>query len=120
MGEGVSETGIMRRAMLALSDIGCLIFRNQVGKYKLADGRWLSSGLCVGSSDLIGLTPLTVTEDMVGKTVAVFTAVEIKTDRGRLEDSQSNFLAAIIAVGGIGVVAKSPDDAVSAVSKFKP
>ena len=36
------------------AQLGMKLWRNQVGTYKLADGRYISSGLCVGSSDLIG------------------------------------------------------------------
>jgi ribosomal protein S19 len=36
-------------------------------------------GLCKGSADLIGWKRVTVTPEMVGSTVAVFTSIEVKT-----------------------------------------
>lgn len=51
-----TETNISAEIQLAASRVGARLWRNQTGKYQLADGRWLSSGLCVGSSDLVGIT----------------------------------------------------------------
>lgn len=86
------------------------LFRNQVGKYKLQDGRWLSSGLCVGSSDLIGWTPVLVTQDMVGQTLAVFTAIETKAVGKKATSAQSNFIGAVVHDGGIAKLAYSVED----------
>ena len=54
------------------------LFRNQMGEYELKDGRHIRSGLCPGSSDFVGWTTITVTKEMVGKKLAVFTAMEFK------------------------------------------
>jgi hypothetical protein len=55
------------------------VFRNQVGAYKLADGRYISSGLCPGSHDYIGWQSVKITPAMVGATIAVFTSIEFKS-----------------------------------------
>jgi hypothetical protein len=70
------------------------------------DARPLHAGLCEGSSDLIGWTPVTITPDMVGTTIAVFTAVEVKTGRVRVTEAQTRFLDAVTAAGGIARVAR--------------
>lgn len=70
-------------------------------------------GLCVGSSDLIGYTPVVITQEMVGRCLAVFTAVECKRERGGgLSPEQRNFLEKVLAAGGIAITARSPEDAV--------
>ena len=77
----------------------------------LKDPRPLHSGLCKGSSDLIGWLPVVVTPEMVGTTVALFTAVEAKTKTGRVSPAQAIFIANVSQAGGRAGVARSKDDA---------
>ncbi len=64
-----------------------------------------------GGSDHIGWTPVEVTSDMVGSTVAVFTAVEEKTlVYPTLTPDQRNFLDQVTAAGGLGYVARETKD----------
>ena len=104
------ENEIMHRIQVKASEKGFRLFRNQVGKYKLADGRWLTSGLCVGSSDLIGFKIQIVTQDMVGKPVALFAAVEVKTDKGKATVEQVDFLRAVAEAGGVSILARREND----------
>ena len=106
----MSESPLLRKILLRASALGMRLFRNQTGKYQLPDGRWLSSGLCVGSSDLIGWTPVVVTESMVGTTVAIFTAIETKVGHNVASSAQSKFLAAVVAAGGLARVARTVED----------
>ncbi len=106
----MSETTLLRQILLRSSALGMRLFRNQVGKYQLPDGRWISSGLCVGSSDLIGWTPLIITPDMVGRTLAVFTAVETKTPKKDATTEQGRFLLAVEQSGGFAVLARAVVD----------
>lgn len=111
----------MRLAMLAASRAGSTVFRQNVGTGWTGDSfrspkgvfienpRPLHAGLCKGSSDLIGWTPVTITEDMVGSTVAVFTALEIKGPSGKLTSEQAHFLAQVHRAGGIAEVVRDPD-----------
>lgn len=86
------------------------LWRNNTGALKDAAGRLVRYGLCPGSSDLIGLRSITITPDMVGKTVGVFVAIEVK-DRGRLTPEQERFIAMVQQAGGLAGVARSPEDA---------
>lgn len=96
----MKESDIQRLIMLALSEAGCLIWRNNTGVLKNAAGIPIKFGLCVGSSDLIGLTP-------TGR----FLAVEIKTPTGKPTPEQTRFLEAVRARGGIAGIARSPEEA---------
>lgn len=124
------ETKLTNTVMLALSQAGCTIWRNEtagawVGRpvhregqlVTLANARMIQAGLCKGSSDLISITPITITPDMVGQTLGVFTAVEIKTATGRTTQEQDRFLAAVRAAGGIAGVARSVDDALELLTQ---
>lgn len=115
MGEG----DIYRAIMVALSKLGARVFRNQVGTYELKDGRWLSSGLCTGSSDLIGWHSVTITPEMVGRPVAIFVAIETKTNdrRSRTTQEQEAFINIVLQAGGISGVARSESEAIELISK---
>jgi len=107
----------MNKIQIALSNLGAKIFRNQVGKYKLRDGNWITYGLGKGSSDLIGWTVVQIHPSMVGRRVAVFTAVEVKTPKGKVKQSQENFIRVVRVNGGIGFVARSVEEATTKLFK---
>lgn len=51
----MTETDFMKEVMLEATAQGCVIFRTNVGKVKLADGRWFDTGLPKGHADLYGV-----------------------------------------------------------------
>lgn len=94
------------------------MFRNQVGATHTPDGRLIRYGVCnPGGSDLIGWTPVVITEDMIGQTVAVFTAVEVKTPIGRPTEDQLNFIRSVVKGGGYAGIARSPKEAVALIQR---
>lgn len=108
------KEGVIQQAIrLALSDAGAVMFRNNVGATHTFDGRLIRYGVCnPGGSDLIGWTAVTITPDMVGRTVAVFTACEVKRPGGKATEDQLNFLSAVKRAGGFAGIARSPGEAV--------
>ena len=110
----MKETTVQKQIMLAVSESGCTVFRNNIGVHKTEDGRFIRYGVgSPGGSDLIGWKSVTITPDMVGKKVALFTAVEVKTKTGRVTQEQQNFIVAVNHAGGIGFVARSAEDALT-------
>lgn len=105
------ETVLQNQIRLAISSPNVRMFRNNVGAYKNDDGRLVEYGLGKGSSDLVGFVVREITPDMVGKSVAVFTAIEIKTAKGRLSDTQQAFINMVRNKGGLAGVARSIEDA---------
>src|SRR5690606_15466979 len=95
-----SEANILNEIMIALSQAGCLIWRNNTGVLKDANGRPVKFGLCKGSADLIG-----VAKD--GR----FLAVECKISTGRVRPEQLTFIAAVKRAGGRAGIARSVSDA---------
>lgn len=113
MPDAIRERTIMRRILIALCRIpGVRLFRNNIGLAKYPDGSRVQYGLCPGSADLIGWRSVTVTPDMVGRTVAVFVAVETKAARGRVTAGQNNFISRVREAGGIAGVARSENEAI--------
>ena len=82
-----SEAKAFEKVRLRASQFGMKLFRNNSGVLKNQVGVPVRFGLGneskklneeFKSSDLIGFTPVTITQDMVGKQIAVFTAIECK------------------------------------------
>jgi hypothetical protein len=104
--------------------LGARLFRNNVGEAWAGHGTQTDKGgvyiakpsrirygLAVGSSDKIGWTPVTITADMVGSVVAVFTSVEEKSlAYPMLTPEQRNWLDQVTRSGGIGYVARETKD----------
>jgi hypothetical protein len=67
-------------------------------------------GLCNGSSDLIGWTSIEITPDMLGKKLAVFSAIEVKTETGKLSPEQKIFLENVKNAGGIAKICRKLED----------
>ena len=109
-----AETTLQQQIRLALGTRPDLrLYRNQVGS--LPDprtGRLVTFGLARGSADLIGWRTVTITPEMVGQQVAVFTSIEVKTPTGRLVPMQASWLGVVQGAGGIAGVARSVEDAV--------
>lgn len=97
-----SERNIQALILMALSEAGCLVWRQDTGAYKAPDGRLIRYGLCKGSSDVIGVA-------LDGR----FLAVEVKTAVGRVRPEQEAFIAAVRRAGGRAGVARSVDEALS-------
>jgi len=105
----MTEQDIMRSIMIAPH--GCRLWRNNTGAIKDAEGRLVRFGLCKGSSDIIGITPITITPDMIGKRMGIFTAIEVKTPKGKPTDEQINFIQRVRDLGGFAGVARSVEEA---------
>jgi hypothetical protein len=78
---------------------GCFVWRNNTGAYKHHEsGAYIRYGL-TGSADIIGVNPK-------GR----FIAVECKSDKGKLSESQYAFGAKVKVRRGVYVLARSIDD----------
>lgn len=103
------ETKIQNRIMMDMSEKGYLVWRNQVGLFKTLDGRTVNIGI-KGSSDLMAIKPTVITPEMVGQTLAVFVAVEVKTATGRQSEPQKKWQKAVEKLGVKYILARSEDD----------
>lgn len=116
----MAEREITDAILVEASNQGARLFRQNVGMgwagklrgrkgstVVLDNARPLHAGLATGSSDIIGITPVTITPDMVGKTLGVFTAVEVKYGRTPTTEQQRRFLAMVEKLGGIALRVKT-------------
>lgn len=117
----MSESEIQQRIQLEGPRYSCILMRNNSGMLKNKDGTPVRYGLgqtsknSMKSSDLIGITSIVVTADMVGETIGVFTAVEVKSEdwkgpTNEREKSQEDFIKWVKSRGGLASFAKSVDE----------
>jgi hypothetical protein len=111
------EAAVSNAIQLSLRGEPVRLLRNNVGGLKDSTGRFVAYGLgshggkvLRGPSDLIGWRTITITPDMVGQTLAVFAAVEVK-DRAKATPEQEQFIAQVQAAGGLAGVAHSVEEA---------
>jgi len=109
----MSETKLLREIQLACSRGDARLWRNNVGRTQdiVPPHRWIHYGLCVGSSDLIGLSSVIITSHDVGRRLAVFAAVEVKSQRGRATREQQSFIDTVSSLGGLAGIARSVEQA---------
>ena len=105
-----NEAYVQNKIRLAVGSGDVRLFRNNTGALLDMQGRLVKFGLCKGSSDLIGFRSITITPDMVGQKIAVFSAIEVK-DKGKATVEQKNFINIINNAGGYAGVAKNVNDA---------
>lgn len=119
-----SEANILADIRLALSRGDTRLFRNNIAKawvgvlvaktpttVTLLHPRVLHAGLMPGSGDLIGWRTITVTPEMVGQRIAVFSSIETKSEKGPMRKHQTAWANAVRTAGGISGVARSVDEA---------
>jgi hypothetical protein len=115
-----AETTLQQQIRLAVGSRSDLrLFRNSVGS--LPDprtGRLVTFGLARGSADLIGWRTVTITPEMIGQRLAVFTSIEVKTPTGRLRPEQQAWLGVVRSAGGVAGVVRSVSDAEDLLSNL--
>ena len=120
-----SESEIQQLVQIEGPFHGCVLMRNNSGSFVDKDGRHVRFGLGnvskrqsenIKSSDLIGITSVIVTPDMVGRRIAVFTALEVKAEgwkpsnSNKREHAQMNFINWVKSLGGIAAMVSSVDE----------
>lgn len=115
---------LTNRIREATSRLGARLFNTHVGKFwagipigKTKEGHTILKNARIvnvgvpGMSDLIGPTPYVVTADDLGKTLAIYTAVEVKAGDDRIRPGQMEFVDMVVKMGGRGGIARTVDDA---------
>lgn len=101
----MSERDFINQVLVLASQVGMRLSRNNSGRLQDKQGRYVTFGVfSPGGADLIGFTPITITPEMVGTRVAVFTALELKCGRTKTTAAQQHHIETIQAAGGIAAV----------------
>ena len=75
-----SEQEIQNEIRVGLSKAGHMVFRTNVGKVKMMDGRWFDTGLPKGHPDLYGF-----------RSDGQIFYIEVKNEKGRVRPEQKKF-----------------------------
>jgi hypothetical protein len=108
------ETEITKKLRLKASQEGWRLWRNNVGATYTQKGDFIRYGLAndstavnciIKSSDLIGIKPILITPDMVGKIIGRFVSWEVKNNNWTYkgterEQAQLNWINLINTLGG--------------------
>lgn len=120
-----SEMALQQQLRILAAQRGTPLLRNNSGACRDDSGRMIRYGLGndserinkhFKSSDLIGIWPVKITQDMVGQTLGVFFAVEVKRPGWRFSESddraraQKAFGDWVIQHGGFFTFATSEKD----------
>ena len=120
-----NEAVVQQQVRLAMARLGAQVWRNQSGAMEDKTGRIVRFGLsndsaalnaAIKSADLVGITPMTVQQHHVGRTVGVFTAIEVKrpgwhlTPGDKRGQAQKRFLDIVVGVGGMAGFVTDPAD----------
>lgn len=127
-----TESDIVKLIMLQATRMGARLLRNQVGMAYMAnrartlqrgetytarggetilfDCRKAVTGLGKGSPDLVGWSPMVVTPEHVGRSLAVFAGVEVKRPGQKPRPDQQQWLDMLASQGALAGCATSPED----------
>lgn len=83
-----------------------IVFRANVGTFRTADGRTVSTGLPKGFSDLFGFR----------KSDGKVFFIEVKNGKGRVRPDQKHFIEMMRKNGAIAGVARSAEEAIELVT----
>ncbi len=125
----LSEDEVEQLVVAKAAELGTNLLRNNTGGMKGGSLRWGLGNTSkkrndvIKSSDEIGITVITITPEMVGKTVGVFTAVEVKKEgwtfnpKDLTEVAQKAFIDWVLVRGGIAGFVQSVDDIIKLLKK---
>jgi hypothetical protein len=105
----MTEGDLMRLIMRECGKGNVRLLRNNVGKLPDRYGRFITYGLGIGSSDLIGVK---LRADGVGQMVAI----EVKLPGKKPTLEQRDFLIMVEAMGGLSGIAHSVQEAKAILS----
>ena len=105
----MTEEHRIQNEIRAAVSVFCIIFRMNVGKGYTMDGRWFSSDVPAGFSDLFGV------RKSDGR--AIF--IEVKTPKGRPTKEQKHFLEQMRDAGAVAGICRSAEEAVGLVKEEK-
>lgn len=118
----MAENAIQKAVMLSLgSDPSIRVFRNNVGVGSVGNPPTkIRFGLFPGSGDLIGWRSYLIDKEDVGKTIAVFSSVEVKDENGTVAQNQKHWANVVNESGGIAIIARDAVEAKRTILSWRP
>lgn len=120
----MAESSVQAEIRLLASQRGWRLFRNNVGVLPDRNGRPVRFGLAndsaklnreIASADLIGIRPVLILPEHIGRTIGVFTSIECKhpdwrpTPGDERYQAQCRWRDLILSLGGYAVITNRSD-----------
>jgi len=120
----MAESNVQAELRLKASRLGWRLFRNNVGVMRREDGVPVRFGLAndskqtntvYKSGDLVGIRPVVITQEMVGKLIGQFVSIEVKHPDWKPSESDERYLAQkrwadlVNSLGGYAVITNRSD-----------
>ena len=110
-----TESDVQNQQRLITSQMGWRMWRNNCGALQDSTGRWVRFGLGndsktasqhLASADLIGIIPVLITPEHVGRTIGMFASIECKASHGavRVPQAQRNWQQLVRSLGGYAII----------------
>ena len=99
-----TESLIQNQIRVGLSKAGHTLFRVNVGKVKMQNGRWFETGVPKGFSDLFGF-----------RSDGRIFFIEVKNETGKVRPEQEKFIEQMQKRGALAGVARSVEDAMEII-----
>lgn len=119
-GDFKNETDFRNWLQCELSKHGIRAWRHFVGLLYTQEGNPIKIG-SDGQSDMWGIMPVKVTQEMVGTTVGIFISIETKSQHGRTQKKraklQENWKNSINSLGGVAIIIRPGDDFLSLLKR---
>ena len=116
----MKESKIQNDIRIACNTGSTRAWRNNIAKLQVR-GQWVNFGIpSKGGSDLIGLHTMEIQPKHIGKSVAVFVAIEVKTPTGKPSQEQIRFIEFAKKAGAIAGIARSPEEATNLIKQYEP
>lgn len=104
--------GVSFRTNVGTAWTGDNVIHNPDKSVTIINARPFQTGLPKGFSDLLVVTPVIITPDMIGQLIARAGFLEIKTKTGRVRPEQINFIEQMQRLGARAGVARLIEDAI--------
>lgn len=101
-----SEQEVQNEIRVGLTKAGHMVFRTNVGKVRMMDGRWFDTGLPKGHPDLYGF-----------RSDGQIFYIEVKNEKGRVRPAQEKFIEVVKQRGALAGVARSLEEALEIVNE---
>lgn len=127
----MTESSIQKDIQVSVSVAGARVSRNNCGSAWIGSSvKHIGSDVLIsnarpikygvfnpGGSDLIGILPRKITQDMVGSTIGIFLCIEVKSEKGTVKEHQQDFINMVNSLGGRAFVARSVSEAIDNINK---
>lgn len=115
----MNEKNVSKLIELKYTKEGAILWRNNIGAYKDEKGNFIRYGLAnsshkmnqnIKSADFIGINPIVITKEHIGRTIGQFVSIEAKSEKGyKINEAQKKWRDLIKESGGYAIISNGSE-----------